>query len=107
MALQPDFTAFVNNDQILKNAPRDKAQRLLYQSWLRNLMRMVVYLMLDDIEAGMPVFNAVGASQQLSDLLRSVNTLVPASKYPDDSKLVKTLLDRMAPFRERQLYPKP
>ena len=107
MALQPDFTAFVNNDQILKNAPRDKAQRLLYQSWLRNLMRMVVYLMLDDIEAGMPVFNAVGASQQLSDLLRSVNTLVPASKHPDDSKLVKTLLDRMAPFRERQLHPKP
>lgn len=107
MALQPDFTAFVNNNQIIKNAPKDKAQRLLYQGWLRNVMRMFVYLMLEDINAGMPVFNAVGASQQFSDVLRSVNALVPANKYPDDSKLVKSLLDRMAPFRERQLHPKP
>ena len=106
MALQPDFTAFVNNDQILKNAPHDKAQRLLYQTWLRNALRMVVYLMLDDIKAGMPVFNAVGASQQLSDFLRSVNALVPAGKQTEDARLVKRALDSLALFRDQQLHPK-
>jgi hypothetical protein len=107
MALQPDFTAFVNNDQILKNAPREKAQRLLYQTWLRNALRMVVYLMLDDINAGMPVFNAVGASQQLTDFLRSINALVPAAKQADDARLVKRALATLALFREQQLHPKP
>jgi len=107
MALQPDFTAFVNNDQIIKNAPRDKHQRLLYQSWLRNVLRMVVYLMLDDIRAGRPEFNAVGASQQLSDFLRSVNALVPAAIRADDSVLVKRALDSLSPFRDLQLHPKP
>jgi hypothetical protein len=107
MALQPDFTAFVNNDQIIKNAPHDKHQRLLYQSWLRNVLRMVVYLMLDDIQAGRPVFNAVGASQQLSDFLRSVNALVPAATRVDDARLVKRALDSLAPFRDLQLHPKP
>lgn len=106
LVLQPDFTAFVNNDQIIKNAPRDKHQRLLYQSWLRNVLRMVAYLMLDDIQAGRPVFNAVGASQQLSDFLRSVNALVPAATRVDDARLVKRALDSLAPFRERQLHPK-
>ncbi len=105
LVLQPDFTAFVNNDQIIKNAPRDKHQRLLYQSWLRNVLRMVAYLMLDDIQAGRPVFNAVGASQQLSDFLRSVNALVPAATRVDDARLVKRALDSLAPFRERQLHP--
>lgn len=107
IALQPDFTAFVNNDQIIKNAPRDKHQRLLYQSWLRNVLRMVVYLKLDDIQAGRPVFNAVGASQQLSDFLRSVNALVPTATRADDSVLVKRALDSLAPFRHQQLHPKP
>ena len=107
MALQPDFTAFVNNDQIIKNAPKEKAQRLLYQAWLRNVIRLVVYLILDDIDAGMPVFNAVGASQQLSDFSRSVNALVPGGKQADDDRLVKRALERLAPFRERQLHPKP
>ena len=107
MALQPDFTAFVNNDQIIKNAPRDKHQRLLYQSWLRNVLRMVAFLMLDDIQAGRPVFNAVGANQQLSDFLRSVNALVPAATRADDSVLVKRALDSLAPFRDLQLHPKP
>ena len=107
LALQPDFTAFVNNDQIIKNAPHDKHQRLLYQSWLRNVLRMVAYLMLDDIQAGRPVFNAVGASQQLSDFLRSVNALVPAATRADDSVLVKRALDSLAPFRDLQLHPKP
>jgi hypothetical protein len=106
MALQPDFTAFVNNDQIIKNAPRDSHQRLLYQSWLRNVLRMLVYLMLDDIQAGRPVFNAVGASQQLSDFLRSVNALVPAATRADDARMVKRALDSLAPFRDLQLHPK-
>jgi hypothetical protein len=106
MALQPDFTAFVNNDQIIKNAPRNKHHRLLYQTWLRNVLRMVAYLMLDDIQAGRPVFNAVGASQQLSDFSRSVNALVPAAKHTDDARLVKRALDSLAPFREQQLHPK-
>lgn len=106
MALQPDFTAFVNNDQILKSAPREKAQRLLYQTWLRNALRMVVYLMLDDIKAGLPVFNAVGASQQLTDFLRSLNALVPAAKQAEDARLVKRALDSLAPFRVKQLHPK-
>ena len=106
MALQPDFTAFVNNDQIIKNAPGNKHQRLLYQTWLRNVLRMVAYLMLDDIQAGRPVFNAVGASQQLSDFLRSVNALVPGAKHTDDARLVKRALDSLAPFREQQLHPK-
>ena len=107
MALQPDFTAFVNNDQILKNAPKEKTQRLLYQTWLRNALRMIVYLMLDDIKAGMPVFNAVGASQQLTDFLRSINALVPTAKQTDDARLVKRALETLAPFRELQLHPKP
>jgi hypothetical protein len=68
---------------------------------------MVVYLMLDDIQAGMPVFNAVGASQQLSDFLRSINALVPAATRADDSVLVKRALDSLAPFRNLQLHPKP
>ena len=62
--------------------------------------------MLDDIQAGRPVFNAVGASQQLSDFSRSVNALVPAAKHTDDDRLVKRALDSLAPFREQQLHPK-
>lgn len=107
MALQPDFTAFVNNDQILKNAPKDRAERLRYQKWLRNVLRTVVYLMLDDIKAGLPVFNAVGASQQLTDFLRSLNALVPASKQADDAVLVMRAFEALAPFRGKQLHPKP
>jgi len=107
MALQPDFTAFVNNDQILKNALKDHVERLRFQAWLRNVLRMVICLKMDDIKAGMPVFNAVGASQQLFDFLRSVNALVPSAKQVDDARLVKRALDALAPFREKQLHPKP
>ena len=105
-ALQPDLTAFVNDGQIVINAPKDARERLVYGNWLANVLVSFTLVMEDEIAQGKPVINAVGASQQLYDLHSAVMFLRKPYVEPVVTRIVMAAIKRLETFRDLQLRPR-
>ena len=105
-ALQPDLTAFVNDGQVVINAPKDMRERLVYGNWLANVLVSFALVMDDEIAQGKPVINAVGASQQLHDLHMAVTFLRKPHGEAVVNRIVMATIKRLKTFRDLQLRPR-
>jgi hypothetical protein len=94
-ALQPEFNAFVNNDVLESNAPKDTTSRAAFTKFCANLLRMNLLLVEKDLTEGRKLANTASAVQQLNALWSFVKSTTPSEERHQTSELVERVITRI------------
>lgn len=104
-ALQPDFTAFVNDGNLAKFQPTNAAVRRRFVQGCRELLRMSCLLLVRDLRWGRRSANPTGARQQLTALWKYVAASDTAAENQATRPLVASALESLKAPAWRQTHP--
>lgn len=102
-ALQPDFAAFVNNDNLLHYQPAKPEARLDFIAACRALLRMDCLLLTADLTHGRDSANPVGAIQQIGALWHYVKGQDTPGENAQTQPIVDAALNALKAPAQRQI----